>query len=107
MVQLFFRPRYVWFLVHLYIGLIPNSSGQLAELISLYYFTRVDLYSHQILLGHNLIQVMVCCLFIIQGSVIWAAIGSSNDSFIANHYHDYASKSMLNYWKLDNKAVES
>ena len=25
-----FRPQYVWFLVHLYVGLIPNSSGQLA-----------------------------------------------------------------------------
>ena len=28
-----FRPQYVWFLVHLYVALIPNSSGQLAELI--------------------------------------------------------------------------
>ena len=28
-----FEPQYVWFLVHLYVGLIPNSSGQLAELI--------------------------------------------------------------------------
>ena len=27
-----FRPQYVWFLVHLYVGLIPNSSWQLAEL---------------------------------------------------------------------------
>ena len=22
-----YRPQYVWFLVHLYVGLIPNSSG--------------------------------------------------------------------------------
>ena len=28
-----FIPQYVWFLVHLYVGLIPKSSGQLAELI--------------------------------------------------------------------------
>ena len=28
-----FRPQYVLFLSHLYIGLIPNSSGQLEELI--------------------------------------------------------------------------
>ena len=27
------RPQYVWFLVHVYVALIPNSSGQLAELI--------------------------------------------------------------------------
>ena len=26
-------PVYVWFLVHLYVDLAPNSSGQLAELI--------------------------------------------------------------------------
>ena len=28
-----FKPQYVWFLVYLYVGLIPNSSGHLAELI--------------------------------------------------------------------------
>ena len=28
-----FRPQYVWFPSHLYIGVIHNSSGQLAELI--------------------------------------------------------------------------
>ena len=28
-----FRPQYVWFLVHLQSLMIPNSSGQLAELI--------------------------------------------------------------------------
>ena len=30
--SLIFRPQYVWFLVHLYGDLIPNSSGQFAEL---------------------------------------------------------------------------
>ena len=29
----FFRPQYVWFPSHLYIGVIPNSSVQLSELI--------------------------------------------------------------------------
>ena len=33
MLRLFFRPQYVWYLSHLYVALIPNSSGQLAELI--------------------------------------------------------------------------
>ena len=28
-----FRPKYVWFASHLYIGMIPNFSGQFAELI--------------------------------------------------------------------------
>ena len=28
-----FNTQHLWFLVHLYVGLIPNSSGQLAELI--------------------------------------------------------------------------
>ena len=31
--QLFFRPQYVWFPSHLYTGVIPNSTGQLSELI--------------------------------------------------------------------------
>ena len=31
MPQLFFRPQHVCFPLHLYAGLIPNSSGQLAE----------------------------------------------------------------------------
>ena len=30
---IFFRPQYMWFPSQLYIGVIPNSSGQLAELI--------------------------------------------------------------------------
>ena len=29
----FFRPQYVWFLLYLFVAFIPNSSGQLAELI--------------------------------------------------------------------------
>ena len=33
MSQLFFRSQYVWFLVHLYVSLLPNPRGQLAELI--------------------------------------------------------------------------
>ena len=33
MPQLFLDPQYVWFPSHLYIGLIPNVSAQLAELI--------------------------------------------------------------------------
>ena len=31
--QLFFRLQYVWFPVHLYTDSLPNSSGQLTELI--------------------------------------------------------------------------
>ena len=34
--QLFFKPKYVWFPAHLYGPVIPNSSGQLAELIGVY-----------------------------------------------------------------------
>ena len=33
MPQLFFRPKYVWFPVHLKSSMIPDPSGQLAELI--------------------------------------------------------------------------
>ena len=50
MPQLFFRPKYVWFPVHLKGHMIPDPSGQLAELIVYITSTRVDLYSHQILL---------------------------------------------------------
>ena len=50
MPQLFFRPKYVWFRVHLKGPMIPDPSGQLAELIVSITSTRVDLYSHQILL---------------------------------------------------------
>ena len=30
--SIIFRLQYMWFLTHLYVPLIPNSSGQLAEL---------------------------------------------------------------------------
>ena len=52
MPQLFFRPKYVWFPVHLKGPMIPDPSGQLAELdrimAELITSTR-DLYSHLIL----------------------------------------------------------
>ena len=48
--QLFVRPKYVWIPVHLKGPMIPDPSGQLAELIVYITSTRVDLYSHQILL---------------------------------------------------------
>ena len=51
MPRLFFRPKYVWFPVHLEGHVIPDPSGQLAELIVYITSTRVDLYSHQILLA--------------------------------------------------------
>ena len=44
-----FRPKYVWFPVHLKGLVIPDPSGQLAELIVYTTSTRVDLYSHQML----------------------------------------------------------
>ena len=56
MPQLFFRPKYVWFPVHLKGHVIPDPSGQLAELIIYITSTRVDLYSHQILFRSEL-----CC----------------------------------------------
>ena len=46
-----FRPKYVWFPVYLLGPVIPDPSGQLAELIIFITSTRVDLYSHQILLA--------------------------------------------------------
>ena len=53
MPQLFFRPKYVWFPIHLKGPMIPGPSGQLAELIVYITSTRVDLYSHQILFFLN------------------------------------------------------
>ena len=44
-----FRPKYVWFPIHLKGPMIPDPSGQLAELIVYITSTRVDLYSLQIL----------------------------------------------------------
>ena len=49
MPQLFFRSKHVWFPVHLQGHVIPDPSGQLAELIVYITSARVDLYSHQIL----------------------------------------------------------
>ena len=43
MPQLFFRPKYVWFPIHLKDPMIPDPSGQLAELIVYITSTRVDL----------------------------------------------------------------
>ena len=48
--QLFFRPKYVWFPVDLKGLVIQDANGQLAELSVYITSTRVDLYSHQILL---------------------------------------------------------
>ena len=50
MPQLFFRPKSVWFPIHLKGPMIPDPSGQLADLIVYITSTRVDLYSHEILL---------------------------------------------------------
>ena len=49
--ELFFKSKYVWFPVHLKGPEMPDPSGQLAELIVYITSTRVDLYSHQILLS--------------------------------------------------------
>ena len=62
MPQLFFRPKYVWFPIHWKGSMIPDPSGQLAELIVYITSTRVDLYSHQILLnlpflGYSLFKI--------------------------------------------------
>ena len=54
MPQIFFRPKYVWFPVHLKGPVIPDPSGQLAELIVYITSTSVDLYSHQILFYNNI-----------------------------------------------------
>ena len=44
----------MWFPIHLKGPMIPDPSGQLAELIVYITSTRVDLYSHQILLIINI-----------------------------------------------------
>ena len=51
-----FKPKYVWFPVHLNGPKIPASSGQLAELIVYITSTRVHLYNHQLLLPHGIIS---------------------------------------------------
>ena len=51
MPQVFFKPKYVWFPVHLKGDKgpeIPDTSGQLAELIVYITSTRGDLYSCQV-----------------------------------------------------------
>ena len=58
MPHLFFRPKYVLFPVHLKGPMIPDPRGQLAELIVSITSTRVDLYSHQILLIHHILSSM-------------------------------------------------
>ena len=49
MPQLIFRPKYVWFSLHLKGAVIPDPSGQLAELIAYITSTRVDLSPNPIL----------------------------------------------------------
>ena len=54
MSRLFFRPQYVWYPVHLNRPLIPSPPKlywSIGRTNYLYYSTRVDPYSHQILLG--------------------------------------------------------
>ena len=58
MLQLFFRPNYVWFPVHLKGPMIPDPSGHLAELIVYITSTRVDLYSHQIPLAFSVYAIL-------------------------------------------------
>ena len=55
-----FRPKYVWFPVHLKDVVIPDASGQLTELIVYITSTWVDLYSHQILLWSPVNQIWSC-----------------------------------------------
>ena len=50
MLQLFLRPKYLWLPVLQTGPVIPDPSGQLAELIVYITFTIVDMYSRQILL---------------------------------------------------------
>ena len=64
--RLFSKPKYVWFPAHLLGHVIPDPSGQLAELIVYITSTRVDLYRHQILL-----------VSIDWGNVLWPDIASS------------------------------
>ena len=71
MPQLFFSSKYVWFPVHLKGHVIPDPSGQLAELIAHITSTRVDLYSHQILLHPSLgFQVYVDRVLFLNDSTI-------------------------------------
>ena len=58
MPQLFFRPKYVWFPVHLKGPMIPDPSGHLAELIVYITSTRVDLYSQQVPLAFSVYAIL-------------------------------------------------
>ena len=79
--RLFFRSKYVWFPVHLYGPVIPDHSGQLAELIVYITSTRVHLYSHQIFFHCGLLalhgttdhrrQVMARCCQATKRYIIW------------------------------------
>ena len=66
MPQLFFRPQYVWFPVHLKGLLIPLWYETLVvnwQTDCLHYATRVDLYCHQILLSICQIEEVVNSFF--------------------------------------------
>ena len=71
MPQLFFRPKYGWFPVHLKGPMIPDPSGQLAELIVYITSTRVDLYSHQSqVLHHNPLRARHASSAWVEGSLV-------------------------------------
>ena len=71
MPQLCFTPKYVWFPVHLKGPMIPDPSGQLPELIVYITSTRVDLYSHQILLGYAMRRAPI---------LVWSNVGEVGDN---------------------------
>ena len=64
MPQLFFRPKYVCFPVHLKGPVIPDPSGQLVEQIVYITSTRLDLYSHQSSIKSDDISVSMCVPFV-------------------------------------------
>ena len=64
MPQLYFIPKYVWFLVHVYAGLSPNSSGQFTYLVV--YSTAVDLQSPDPITVSLSSQSLVCAVSVMQ-----------------------------------------
>ena len=76
MPQLFFRPKYVWFPIHLKGPMIPDPSGQLAELIVYITSTRVDLYSHQILLAEQTSHVFTVAVMKLTEKIVLIALVS-------------------------------
>ena len=58
--------------------MIPDPSGQLAELIVYITSTRVDLYSHQVLLVQNLWVAFNQCWYIV--SNIWRNTSEDGDA---------------------------